>query len=251
MITLFLYAVLFLLSGTILFIYILRWDTHMNPSIPYIEIVLFALQPQNFSRIYQTNKFYIFRSQCFDLLYSVRRKEKAIQLILVTVNIDLGFHIWPSWCSKQAIKDRTQLKLAFYASGEILPNLKTLFWNTVAHMSFLHSSIGSEITPNLPSLQLCDMFHPFHHLFPASVWRNFFSKKKKKKQQQKWRKIETTAELIQFHFIVAWNYLCGYASTSHISTQTHMWQYAQLPLFHKPYLAIGWKVDVFWYSMNM
>lgn len=228
MITLFLYAVLFLLSGTILFIYILRWDPHMNPSIPYIEIVLFALQSQNFIRIYETDAFYTVRSQCFDLLYSVRRKEKAIRLILVTVNIDLGFHIWPSWCSKQAIKDRTQLKLAFYASGEILPNLKTLFWNTVAHMSVLHSSTCPEITPNLPSLQLCDTFHPFHHLFPASVWRKCI--KKKKKKQKKWRKIETSAELIQFYFIVAWNYLCGYASASHISTQTHMRQRAQLPL---------------------
>lgn len=155
----------------------------MTPSIPYIGIVLFALQPQNFRRIYQANTFYIVRSQCFDLLYSVRRKEKAIQLILVTVNIDLGFHIWPSWCSKQAIKNRTQLKLAFYASGEILPNLKTLFWNIVAHMSFLHSSICSEITPNLPSLQLCDMFHPFHHLFPSSVWRKCFLKKEKETEK--------------------------------------------------------------------
>lgn len=65
----------------------------MNPSIPYIEIVLFALQSQNFIRIYETDAFYTVRSQCFDLLYSVRRKEKAIRLILVTVNIDLGFHI--------------------------------------------------------------------------------------------------------------------------------------------------------------
>lgn len=220
MITLFLYAVLFLLSGTILFIYILRWDTQKTPSILYIEIVLFALQPQNFRRINQTNTFYIIRSQCFDLLYSVRRKEKAIQLILVTVNIDLGFHIWPSWCSKQAIKDRTQLKLAFYASGEILPNLKTLSWNTVAHMSFLHSGICSEITPNLLFLQPCDMFHAFHHLFLVSVWRKCLQKRKRYKKMAENRN-NCWVNPVSFYSgmeLLMWLYI----NLTHLHSNTHV-----------------------------
>lgn len=43
------------------------------------------------------------------------------------------------------------------------------------------------------------------------------------KSTKKQQKMKTNVELIHFDFIVAWNYLCSYASTSHIYTQNTHW----------------------------
>lgn len=66
--------------------------------------------------------------------------------------------------------------------------------------------------------------------------------------------MKTNVDIIHFDFIVAWNYLCSYASTSHFGTQTHTelsdtnaeihTRTAQLPFFlNIPYSAIGWKIE--------
>ena len=83
--------------------------------------------------------------------------------------------------------------------------------------------------------------------------------------------MKTNVDLIHFDFIVAWNYLCSYASTSHFGTQTHtelsdtnaeihtrtaqlpfffFWTYHTLQLVGKLKAFLIQKLDVFWYSVN-
>lgn len=55
-------------------------------------------------------------------------------------------------------------------------------------------------------------------------------------------------DLIHFDCVVAWDYLCSYASTSHVHTQrirhksrnTHMQH--TVAVLNRPYSAIGWKI---------
>lgn len=67
-----------------------------------------------------------------------------------------------------------------------------------------------------PSTPVASCHFPPHpqSFFPYSVHRK--AQKIKKKQ-----KMKTNVDVIHFDFIVAWNYLCSYASTSHIYTHAH------------------------------
>lgn len=177
------------------------------------------------------------------------RKRKEILLL---ISIVLGVPVWPSWCSKTVRKEYNTTQNVFYACGE---TFLTIFWNNVHELTLTFSTLvhpfGNKPKPSIPAA----LWHVPSLPPPLSL----ISLRKKKPSKKKWKtaEIETNAELIQFYFLVPWNYLCGYASTLHTSTQTHThthgcisWINHTLQLVGKIECILKSKVDVFWYSMN-
>lgn len=154
----------------------------------------------------------------------------SVQLILVRVDpvpffipcclftSEFQLHVWPSWCSKQVKKHHSSAQAGNYhlaldaACRDSLPMKRKTVAETLT--SLLFSSTRSEITLNPPPPQLCaHPLHPVHHFLPSYVQRKV--QKKVENENKCW--------VNPFWFIVAWNYLCSYASTSHIHTCYELW----------------------------
>lgn len=105
--------------------------------------------------------------------------------------------------------------------------------NTLALTSLQFSSTCSEITQ--PQPRACST--------PSTIFFLPLSTAKQKKQQN--------VDLIHFDFIVSWNYLCSFASSSHkyihtklsdTKAEIHTCNHT-VAFLNIPYSAIGWKIE--------
>ena len=134
---------------------------------------------------------------------------------------DFDLHVWPSQQLKKHHNTAQALnyRLGIFESMQPVGTFcqwrgKPFLKHPGPHQpTILRHLFRNNYKPSTPAAPRYAFTPSTRSTIPSSVRR----KAQKKKQQ----KMKTNVDLIHFDFIVAWNYLCSYASTSHFGTQTH------------------------------